>query len=108
MKAAMNGVLNLSVLDGWWIEGFNGKNGWAFGHEFDIGDHDRQDAEDAVSLYQLLQDQIVPLFYDRDDSGIPLGWVQLMKEAMASSGGDFSSHRMVADYVSKAYVPLGL
>ncbi len=108
MKAAMNGVLNLSVLDGWWIEGFTGKNGWAFGHESDIGDHDRQDAEDAVSLYQLLQDQIVPLFYDRDDSGIPLGWVQLMKEAMASSGGDFSSNRMVADYVSKAYVPLGL
>ena len=68
----------------------------------------RQDAEDAVSLYQLLQDQIVPLFYDRDDSGIPLGWLQLMKEAMASTGGAFSSNRMVADYVSKAYVPLGL
>lgn len=108
MKAAMNGVLNLSVLDGWWIEGFNGKNGWAFGHETDIGDQGKQDAEDAIALYQLLQEQIVPLFYDRDDSGIPLGWVQLMKEAMASSVGDFSSLRMVAEYVSKAYVPLGL
>ncbi len=108
MKAALNGVLNVSVLDGWWIEGFNGKNGWAFGHEADNGDHDRQDAEDAVALYQLLQDEIVPLFYDRNDSGVPVGWVELMKEAMASCGGEFSSHRMVADYVKKAYQPLGL
>lgn len=108
MKAALNGVLNLSVLDGWWIEGHNEKNGWAFGHEHDIGDHGRQDAEDAVALYQLLQDQIVPLFYERDDAGVPTGWVDLMKEAMASCAGEFSSHRMVADYVNRAYVPLGL
>ena len=108
MKAALNGVLNLSVLDGWWIEGFNGKNGWSFGHETDIGDHGRQDSEDAVALYQLLQDEIVPLFYDRNDNGVPVGWVELMKESMASCSGEFSSHRMVAEYVKKAYQPLGL
>lgn len=108
MKAALNGVLNLSVLDGWWIEGFNGKNGWSFGHEHPIDDHGRQDSEDAVALYQMLQDDIVPLFYDRDDNGIPMGWTQLMKESMASCGGQFSSHRMVADYTTSSYVPLGL
>ncbi|MDH3539522.1 MAG: alpha-glucan family phosphorylase [Acidimicrobiia bacterium] len=108
MKAALNGVLNLSVLDGWWVEAANsGKNGWAFGHANDIGDHSRQDSEDAVALYQILQDAIVPLFYDRNDNGVPIGWVQLMKESIASCGGEFSTHRMVEDYVKKAYALLG-
>ncbi len=108
MKAALNGVLNLSVLDGWWVEGANsGKNGWAFGHPHDIGDHGRQDSEDAVALYQLLQDEIVPKFYDRNDNGIPIDWVEMMKESIASCGGRFSSHRMVEDYVRHAYAVLG-
>ncbi len=106
MKAAVNGVLNLSVLDGWWLEGHDGKNGWAFGHGHDIGDHHRQDNEDAVALYQILQDEIVPLYYERDDNGVPAGWVQLMKESMASCGGNFSTHRMVKDYTELGYLPL--
>ncbi len=107
MKAALNGVLNLSVMDGWWIEGFNGKNGWSFGYDHDIGDEGRQDGEDAVALYTLLQDHIVPLFYDRNDKGIPLGWVEMMKESMVSCTGQFSAHRMVADYANLAYLPIG-
>ena len=107
MKAALNGVLNLSVMDGWWVEGYNEKNGWAFGYDHDIGDAGRQDNEDALALYTMLQDEIVPLFYDRNDNGVPVGWVERMKESMASCGGRFSAHRMVADYTELAYVPLG-
>ncbi len=104
MKAAINGVLNLSVLDGWWIEGHTGKNGWTFGYEHSIDDHHRQDNEDAVGLYHILQNEIVPLFYDRDDNDVPTGWVQWMKESMASCGADFSAHRMVRDYTEQAYL----
>lgn len=106
MKAAMNGVLNLSVLDGWWVEGFNGKNGWTFGYDHDINDTHRQDNEDAVGLYHVLQNEIVPMYYDRDDNGVPTAWVQWMKESMASCGAEFSTHRMVKDYTEKAYLPV--
>ena len=107
MKAAMNGALNLSVADGWWIEGFNGKNGWVFGADGENHDYHAQDNEDAVQLYQLLQDVIVPLYYDRNESGVPSGWVQMMKEAMTSTLADFSTHRMVQEYAERAYVPVG-
>ncbi len=107
MKAAMNGGLNLSVADGWWIEGYNEKNGWVFGSREENHDYGAQDNEDAVELYKLLQEVVVPLYYTRDDAGIPGGWVAMMKEAMASTVGAFSSHRMVRDYSHNAYVPLG-
>ncbi|MDP8960009.1 MAG: alpha-glucan family phosphorylase [Actinomycetota bacterium] len=106
MKAAINGGLNLSILDGWWAEGHNGKNGWAFGLEWGDGDHARQDNEDAVSLYQTLQDEVVPLFYDRGGDDVPHGWVAMMKEAMASITPAFSTHRMVVDYATEGYLPL--
>jgi starch phosphorylase len=101
MKAAINGSLNLSVLDGWWIEGYNGANGWGF------GEHHASDEEDAGSLYHLLESEVVPLFSTRDEAGIPTGWVTMMKEAMISTLKGFSSHRMLIDYAEKAYLPLG-
>ena len=107
MKASMNGGLNLSIADGWWIEGYNGKNGWIFGSDQENPDYAAADNEDAVHLYKLLQEEIVPLYYERGADGIPHGWINMMKEAIASSIYEFSTHRMVQDYTDKAYVPLG-
>ena len=101
MKAAINGGLNLSVLDGWWVEGYNGANGWGF------GEHHASDAEDAGYLYHLLESEVVPLFYTRDAAGVPTEWVAMMKQAMISTLKGFSSHRMMIDYAEKAYLPLG-
>ncbi|MEJ2211728.1 MAG: alpha-glucan family phosphorylase [Anaerolineae bacterium] len=110
MKAAMNGVPNLSVLDGWWPEAYhpadNGRpaNGWAFGR--DEYDHwDTQDEVDSQALYRLLEEEVVPLFYDRDATGIPRGWVQVMKEAMRTSLAAFSMRRMLKEYVEMMYLP---
>ena len=107
MKCAMNGGLNLSNADGWWAEGANGKNGWVFGEEHENSDHEAQDEGDAVALYKLLQEEIAPLYYDRGADGIPHAWVQMMKEAIATTIHEFSTHRMVQDYTTKAYLPLG-
>jgi starch phosphorylase len=100
MKAAANGAINLSVLDGWWLEGYNGRNGWGWGqvHENDEGD--------AARLYELLENEVAPLFYERDGRGIPAGWVQMMKESMVTAMSGFTSHRQVVDYTEKAYLPL--
>jgi starch phosphorylase len=99
MKASLNGVLNLSILDGWWLEGFNGENGWAFGAE---GGDDRE-AQDAEALYTILEKEVVPLYYHVDKDGIPRDWVIRMKEAMKSTGPVFSARRMVKEYARKAY-----
>ncbi len=99
MKAALNGVLHLSILDGWWPEGFNGKNGWAFGGE------PAADAIDAAALYALLEKEVAPLYYQIDEEGIPLDWVQMMKESMKSIGPAFSARRMVKEYTTKFYDP---
>lgn len=105
MKAAMNGVLNLSVLDGWWAEGFEGDNGWSFGLAEPSPDHEATDRHDADDFYRVLADEVAPLYYDRDDQGIPRGWVDMMRRSIATSIVRFSSHRMVAEYVAEAYVP---
>ena len=107
MKAAMNGVLNFSILDGWWIEGYNGENGFA------IGDEDRDasasetddsdDARDAESMYSTLENQIIPAFYGIDDSGLPADWIRRMKNSIATLAPQFSSDRMVAEYVKRIY-----
>jgi starch phosphorylase len=110
MKAAMNGVPNLSVLDGWWPESYHpaqaGRpaNGWAFG-DVQYADWEAQDEADSQTLYRLLEDQIVPLYYDRDANGIPHGWVEVMKEAMRTSLADFSMRRMVKQYIEDLYLP---
>ena len=103
-KAAANGIPNLSVLDGWWAEGYNGANGWAInsGEHHDPG---AQDAADAETLYQLLENEVVPLFYRRDADDVPRGWVRLMKEAIRTSVPVFSTRRMVKEYTERLYVP---
>jgi len=104
-KACINGVLNLSILDGWWPEGYNGKNGWAIGTEKTYENEYLQDDADSESLYSILENSLVPLYYERNDKGIPTGWVRMMKESIKSLGAYFSTHRMVQDYTSKLYVP---
>ncbi len=99
MKASLNGVPNLSILDGWWIEGFNGKNGWAFGE--DSGED--RDLKDSEAIYDILEKKLIPLYYNADDDGIPHGWVRVMKEAMISTAPLFSARRMVKEYVEKFY-----
>ncbi|MDJ0961320.1 MAG: alpha-glucan family phosphorylase [Acidimicrobiia bacterium] len=101
MKSAANGGLNLSVLDGWWVEGFDSDNGWGF------SEHSHSDAEDAGTLYHLLESEVVPRFYDRDADGIPKDWVAMMKESIMTALPGFSTQRMLVDYAEKAYLPLG-
>jgi starch phosphorylase len=110
MKAAMNGVPNLSVLDGWWPEAYHpaseGKaaNGWAFG-EVQYDDWETQDEVDSQTLYRILEEQVVPLYYDRDAADVPHGWVKVMKEAMRTSIAAFSMRRMIKEYVDQMYLP---
>lgn len=103
MKASLNGIPNLSILDGWWAEGYNGANGWAVDDE-DFDDLRAQDAQDAESIYRLLEEQIVPLFYTRDRDGIPRGWVEVMREAIRSNAPRFSTRRMVKEYTNRLYL----
>lgn len=104
MKAAINGIPNLSILDGWWVEGYNGANGWAIGDEREFDNHDVQDEFDANSIYQLLEEEIVPLYYDRDRDGIPRGWVEIMRESMRSCTPMFGTRRMIKEYTTNLYV----
>jgi len=101
MKASLNGLPQLSILDGWWIEGFNDNNGWAFGGN----NTDNRDAQDATAIYDILEHRVVPLYYKTDDNGIPLEWVQLMKNAIKSTAARFSARRMVKEYAQKCYQP---
>ncbi len=104
MKAVINGIPNLSILDGWWAEGYNGANGWAIGSEVDYQDEQRQDEEDANSFYQLLEDEIIPLFYNRDRDKVPRGWVEIMRETIRSNTPQFSMRRMVKQYTTDLYI----
>ncbi|MNK97609.1 hypothetical protein D3C87_1179530 [compost metagenome] len=104
-KAALNGILNFSVLDGWWVEGYNGINGWAIGEEREFKSYDEQDAADAASFYTTLEEEVVPLYYDRDAEGVPHGWVKRMKNAMETLAPAFSMQRMVQDYSRDLYIP---
>jgi starch phosphorylase len=105
MKAALNGVPQLSTIDGWWEEAYDGSNGWAIPLAPDADDHAGTDAADAEALYQLLEREIVPLYYRRNAQGIPEGWVDKMRNAMRVSGGHFSARRMVQDYTERFYGP---
>lgn len=107
MKAAINGTLNLSILDGWWLEGFTGSNGWAFGTPNGSSDHAAEDSADADTFYRILEEEIVPLYYARNEGGLPQGWAEKMRESIVSTLVAFSSHRMVADYAHLAYFPMG-
>jgi len=105
MKSAPNGGINLSVLDGWWREGYNGSNGWAIGAEIDNGTTEFQNEVDASSLYQLLENQIVPLYYAKPDGKLPLAWLQLMRESIRSVTPVFNTQRMVKEYTEQLYIP---
>jgi starch phosphorylase len=106
MKAAMNGGLNLSVLDGWWAEGHDGENGWGLSGDIDP-DHGAQDARHAAELGHLLEDEVVPAFYDRDGDGVPQAWVARVRASLRTLGPAFGAGRMVEDYERRVYTTAG-
>jgi starch phosphorylase len=103
MKAVLNGGLNLSVLDGWWAEAYDGANGWAISGDA-VYDPSVQDTRDAAALYDLLEHEVAPLFYTRAADGVPRGWVQRIKRSLRTNGPRFSATRMVEDYIDSAYL----
>ena len=105
MKAVANGALHLSVLDGWWDEGYDADIGWAFGAVESLDDHDFQDQIDSSVLFDILEKDVVPLFYDRSSDGLPRGWLAMMKASLHKLCPMFTSHRMVMEYWKKFYVP---
>ena len=105
MKAALNGALNFSVLDGWWREAYNGKNGWAIGEDKDLKESEVQDEADALSLYSTLENEIIPLYYERNVDWIPMDWIERMKNNLRTVTPQFSTRRMVKEYVERLYIP---
>ena len=105
-KASVNGVINLSILDGWWAEGYNSKNGWAIGQNKDYSNYEEQDIADSNSLYDLLEHKVIPAYYDKNENGVSDRWLELMKNSIISTGGKFSTSRMLIDYTEKMYMPL--
>jgi len=105
MKSPPNGGINLGVLDGWWKEAWNHNNGWAIGEEIDDGPVEFQNQIDSQSLYAVLENQVVPLFYARPDGRLPLAWIQLMRESIRSVTPRFNTHRMVQEYCERLYKP---
>jgi starch phosphorylase len=105
MKAALNGVVNVSVLDGWWDEGWVGDNGWVIGGRDTNPDEGAQDWADAMDLYRILETEVVPRYYERDRNGLPKEWVELMRRSIASSIWRFSTTRMLHEYAERLYLP---
>lgn len=105
MKASLNGVLHLSIRDGWWHEGYNGSNGWAIGADSSTPEPEQEDEADAEALYRLLENEVVPLYYSRDMGGVPHGWIRLVKEAIRSIVPVFCARRMLKEYVECTYRP---
>jgi starch phosphorylase len=106
MKVLVNGGLNLSELDGWWAEAYSPDVGWALGDGLEHGDDPAWDAVEAGRLYKLLEEEVIPEFYDRDEAGIPLRWINRMRESMARLTPAFSANRSVREYTEKHYIPL--
>jgi glycogen phosphorylase len=105
MKASANGIVNLSVLDGWWDEGWSGDNGWAIGGRSTNPDEGAQDWADALDLYRILEEEVVPRYYTRGADGLPRGWLELMKRAMSTTIWRFSTTRMLHEYTEQLYLP---
>ena len=105
-KAAANGVINFSVLDGWWAEGYNGKNGWPIGINSEYPSHEVQDIADSNCIYDTLEKQIIPAYYEQNKNGISERWINIMKETIATNGGRYSTARMLVDYTNNLYMPL--
>jgi starch phosphorylase len=104
-KSPINGGVNVSILDGWWVEGYGGDNGWPIGAQEGDPDAEVQDRKDATALYHVLEDEVVPRFYERDDDDLPRRWIETMKASIESVVPQFSAHRMVRDYVEQVYLP---
>ena len=105
MKAAANGALNLSILDGWWDEAYRPELGWAIPSGATLQHQQTDDGAEADALLRLLEQEVVPLFFDRDPQGIPRRWLQMMRASMKEAAAQFSARRMVADYFWDCYVP---
>ena len=105
MKLLANGGLNLSVLDGWWAEGYDPEVGWAIGNGEEYSDENYQDQVESEALYNLIENDVVPLFYDRDDDGLPRKWIAKMKASMKKLSPFFNTNRMVAEYAERFYIP---
>ena len=105
-KASVNGVINFSVLDGWWAEGYNQKNGWTIGNNSEYDSYEAQDQADSQSLYRTLEEKIIPTYYNRENSNIPQKWIGFMKNSILSTGGKYSTARMLVDYTKQYYMPL--
>ncbi len=105
-KASVNGVVNFSILDGWWAEGYNQKNGWAIGTNAEYDNYEIQDNNDSQSIYATLENKIIPAYYAKDEKGVSKEWMQIMKESIISTGGKYSTSRMLVDYITKLYMPL--
>jgi starch phosphorylase len=103
MKASLNGVLHLSVRDGWWHEGYNSTNGWTIGADLDAPGPDEEDRADAEALYCLLEEETVPLYYAQDRGGVPHGWMRMVKEAIRSVAPVYNTRRMLKEYTEKTY-----
>lgn len=104
-KAGINGIPNLSIADGWWCEGYNGKNGWVISDGMQYENEEQQDDADSKSLYWLLENKIIPLYFKRNEDGVPTEWVKIMKESIKSVAPMFSTHRMLSDYTRAYYIP---
>ena len=105
-KASVNGVINFSVLDGWWAEGYNQENGWTIGTNAEYNSYEEQDIADSQSMYHTLEDKIIPTYYEKNQEGISLRWMRIMKNSIISTGGKYSTARMLVDYTNNLYMPL--
>lgn len=105
-KASVNGVINFSVLDGWWAEGYNQENGWTIGTNAEFTSYEEQDIADSQSMYRTLEEKIIPTYYEKDENGISEKWMRIMKNSITSTGGKYSTSRMLVDYTNKLYMPL--
>jgi glycogen phosphorylase len=105
MKAGCHGCLNLSILDGWWREGYDGTNGFAIGEDSHADSVERQDRQDSANLYKVLTQEVIPMFYDRDAQGIPRRWIQRIRRAMVTLVPHYTTDRMVREYTEKYYLP---
>ena len=105
-KASVNGVINFSVLDGWWAEGYTQNNGWTIGTNAEYDSYEAQDMADSQSIYKTLEEKIIPTYYDKDKNGMSKKWLQLMKNSIVTTGGKYSTARMLVDYTEEYYLPL--
>ncbi len=105
-KASVNGVINFSVLDGWWAEGYNTKNGWTIGTNAEYDNYEIQDNDDSESIYMTLEKKIIPMYYNKEQNVFSSKWVEMMKNSIISTGGRFSTARMLVDYTKNLYMPL--